>query len=82
MADFLDAVSYAKLSSTCNEMPTIETSRKILEHYLRGQEIKEFIFQGVRVCETGTSAAVIKRDSMLVEEKLFGGTASENILTS
>lgn len=58
-------------------MPSIEVSRKLIEHFNRGQmagidAVGYFVFQNVRVIEEGKRAESDARDALTQEEKAFG----------
>lgn len=77
ISQFLDDVIRAKMEWP-KEMPTIEASRSIINHYNRQNikafdEVGYFVIQGVRVCETGKLDAILNRDGLTSDQVNFGG---------
>lgn len=61
-----------------DEMPGVEASRKIIEHFNRGrmagvESVGYFIYEGVKVFEEGKREASEARDALTCEDKVFGG---------
>lgn len=78
MAQFLDEINTALTSNVGGELPILETSTKIIEHYNRGKmeafhEPGYFIFHGVKVCEKGKTKEILAKDGLTMEQKNFGG---------
>lgn len=74
---FFDAVHTAVHSVAPGEMPGIEASRKIVEHFNRGRmagidSVGYFIYEGVKVFEEGRRDASEKNDALTTEDKVFG----------
>jgi len=62
-----------------NEIPSVEVPRRVIEHYNRGNAIKSFdeagyfIFNNVKVYESGKKDLADQKDAMSMEQKLHGG---------
>lgn len=66
----MDKISCAQLSGD----EWVETSPEIIKHYNRNglNGAKYFIYQGIKVCETGKLEEVIKETTMTMGQKVFG----------
>ncbi len=76
LTQFLDDVTNALSTQIGGGLPTIEASRKVIEHYNKGKMAEfdvpgYFLFHGVRVCEPGKSEQIIAKDSLTIEQTLF-----------
>lgn len=77
--EFLEAIAIAVSGrQTIHEVPEIETSRAVIEHYNRGNisgfdNVGYFVFNNVKVFELGKVDEAKKRDCLTMEQKLFGG---------
>lgn len=74
---FLDEVAIALQHKPTNDIPSVEASRKVIEHYNRGrmqgvEEVGYFIFSGVKVFEKGKRESSEARDNRTMEEVNFG----------
>lgn len=77
---FLDSVARAKNRGpkTGEAIPSIETERKIVEYYNRTNiegfdSVGYFTFNGVNVYEKGKREKSQAKDSLTMEQKIFGG---------
>ena len=76
--DFLNQVAVHTALQT-GEMPSMETNRKIVEHFNRSpqavkgfEEAGYFVYAGVKVYEQGKRKAAEDRDNLDMEQKIFG----------
>lgn len=78
LAFFFDCVHAAINSTPRGEMPVIETSRKIIDHFNRGPAQKGFdavgyfVYEGVKVFEEGKRQSFEANDRLTSEQKTFG----------
>lgn len=60
------------------DMPSVETSRKVIEHFNRGKalagfdSVGYFVYAGVKVYEAGKRDEFEKRDNLDMEQVNFG----------
>lgn len=75
--EFLEDVADALNRKEGLDLPCIEASRKVCEHYNKHamkafDEVQYFLFQGVKVFEVGKREQAEARDKMSMEERVFG----------
>lgn len=80
LARFYDSLNGARASAEPNSLPGIETSRKIITHFMRGNmagfdRVHYFIYQGVKVFEQGKRAEA-ERKERLTEDQILHGDKS------
>lgn len=71
VATFLDKILIAKQHAIPGEIPMVETSQEIFDHYMRGQKTPYFFFQDVKVFVKGTVDEIEAKESMTTNELLF-----------
>lgn len=74
---FLEDVSIALAEKVGAEIPEITAPRSVIEYYNRGNlkgfdEVGYFVFNNVKVFDPTHMEASKRRESLTIEEKLFG----------
>lgn len=76
---FYDVIALAIRRKEGNEMPSVEVPHRIVEHYNKGKSMEGFksagyfVYNNVKVYETGRKAEFEALDKMTMEQKNFGG---------
>ena len=75
---FHETIAIAQEGRQADETPCVEVPRKVIDYYNRhapkGFDMAGyFVYQGVKVYETGTTEAKQKLETVSLEQRLHGG---------